>query len=462
MSSPHPLLAASASSYDLYNHEHSRPELDLRCSADLGVTRARVEEVHANLSGLPPPSNIRFDFIQVSDGECHINLSITTEELCDALQPTVGPGAAFTTHKVHPETFPLSNKRDIDQSQRPDSRPPKPSIKLIFVEDPNYGDEEFDHNTPSPSHSRPRLNATAIWLHLKLGLPMTFFDQLSPTLDFRWSGNSCFTKHDEAGKLVFLEGFYQNSHGLGTGPAYVYYAYSLRDPRTTTYVIYNITRSSRDIIVRCAQTQPSHVLLRPLIIDVFLADDLLKMWYQRIGVLRSKLIVYVGVISLSITPKVFGVALITECFSLKQESEVVISNFSMAQSTKVLQDLHSISQDLQIVRGNLLDLRDKIQYFLHIRQSYLNFPSSEFHPGQQNAHTSIAESLALLGNRIDVTGRWAGNYYERASIRINLFFNLTTQADSHTNLSIARMTTKISVATQKDSSSMITFVRHSR
>ncbi|KAF9036325.1 hypothetical protein BJ165DRAFT_1409085 [Panaeolus papilionaceus] len=76
----------------------------------------------------------------------------------------------------------------------------------------------------------------------------------------------------------------------------------------------------------------------------------------------------------------------------------------------------------------MLDLRDKLQFFHHVRQSYLNPTSSKFQT-DANAITSITESLALLGSGIDITARWARNYYERANIQINLFFNLTTQAD---------------------------------
>ncbi|PPR01783.1 hypothetical protein CVT24_001710 [Panaeolus cyanescens] len=400
----HPPSVTPPTDDTMFNHPTFRPELDIRCLYDLGSTSARIQEIEAQPLQIPPASTIRFDLIEITAAEdVSINPSIPAKELWEALE--------------HTNAHDKEHEQDTARSR----------LRLIFVEDPNYADEDHDAKPTLKKPSRPRLNDTAIWLHLKLGIPITFFQYLSPTLNYRMSGNCCFTKKDTTGQSIGLEGFYQNSHGLGAGPAHIYYSYSVKAPYTTTYLVYNVAKSARDVIIQCARMQNSHLLLRPLVVDVFLADDLLQLWNGKICTLRTKLILY--------------------------ESELIISNFSMAQSTKVLQDLHTISQDLQIVRGNLLDLRDKLQFFLHVRQSYLSMSQRQI---DADAINSITESLSLLTSRIDVTGRWANNYYERASIRINLFFNLTTQADSHTNLSIARMTTKISVATQKDSSSMIT------
>ncbi|PPR06326.1 hypothetical protein CVT24_001016, partial [Panaeolus cyanescens] len=310
----HAPLAGSTS----FNPTTFRPELDTRCLSDFGATSARIREIEAQPLQIPPESTIRFDLIEITAEDVSISLSIPAKELWET----------------------------IEHSRAQDEERARSRLRLIFVGDLNYADEVHEARPVSGKHSRPRLNDTAIWLYLKLGIPITFFQYLSPTLNFRTSGNT---------------------------------------------------------------------------------DDLLQLWNEKVGALRSKLIVY--------------------------ESDFIITNFSMAQSTKVLQDLHTMSQDFQIVRGNLLDLRDKVQFLLHVRQSYLNISQRQI---DAEAINSITESLSLLNSRIDVTLIWANNYYERASIRINLFFNLTTQADSHTNLSIARMTTKISVATQKDSSSMIT------
>lgn len=65
-------------------------------------------------------------------------------------------------------------------------------------------------------------------------------------------------------------------------------------------------------------------------------------------------------------------------------------------------------------------------------------------------------SLTFLLSRSDTWRRWVANYNERTKVRINLFFNLAAQSDSRTNLEIANLTSKISIETQRNSSSMIT------
>ena len=69
---------------------------------------------------------------------------------------------------------------------------------------------------------------------------------------------------------------------------------------------------------------------------------------------------------------------------------------------------------------------------------------------------SVQDSFAYIASKTNTLRRWVVNYTERTGIRINLFFNLATQSDSRTNLEIARLSSKIAVSTQRDSSSMIT------
>ena len=68
----------------------------------------------------------------------------------------------------------------------------------------------------------------------------------------------------------------------------------------------------------------------------------------------------------------------------------------------------------------------------------------------------IHDSFAYIVSKTNTLRRWVVNYTERTGIRINLFFNVATQSDSRTNLEIARLSSKIAVSTQRDSSSMIT------
>jgi hypothetical protein len=71
---------------------------------------------------------------------------------------------------------------------------------------------------------------------------------------------------------------------------------------------------------------------------------------------------------------------------------------------------------------------------------------------------SVDDSFHYIMSKTDTLQRWIGNYNRRTEIRINLFFNRATHSDSGTNLKIARLSSKIAVSTQRDSSSMITCV----
>jgi hypothetical protein len=70
---------------------------------------------------------------------------------------------------------------------------------------------------------------------------------------------------------------------------------------------------------------------------------------------------------------------------------------------------------------------------------------------------SVHDSFAYIVSKTNTLRRWVVSYTERTGIRVNLFFNLATQSDSRTNLEIARLSSKIAVSTQRDSSSMITY-----
>ena len=116
-----------------------------------------------------------------------------------------------------------------------------------------------------------------------------------------------------------------------------------------------------------------------------------------------------------------------------------------------MEELHRLSQHLHIIQGDLVDLQEGIQYLLGLHQCLMQLSNN-------TNDSSVRESLEYLLSKNSQILLWVKIYTERTGIRINLFFNLATQADSRINLEIARLSSKIAVSTQQDSSSMITCV----
>ena len=126
--------------------------------------------------------------------------------------------------------------------------------------------------------------------------------------------------------------------------------------------------------------------------------------------------------------------------------------FSPEQAPKAVEELHRLSKNLQIIQEDLTDVQDRIQYLFGVHGRLMQIPSQTNDP-------TILDSLEYLLSKTNKMKRWAKNYADRVVIRINLIYNLATQADSRTNLEIARLSSRIAVSTQEDSSSMITYVK---
>lgn len=127
------------------------------------------------------------------------------------------------------------------------------------------------------------------------------------------------------------------------------------------------------------------------------------------------------------------------------------------QTTRATESLHSLSQRMYSLQAHLNDLQDVMGHLVTIRHRRAFFISDRLeHEEDGNMVDSVAESMYFLQSRSDFIKRWASIHRERVGIQINLFFNLANQLDSRTNLDIAKLTSKISVSTQRDSSAMIT------
>jgi hypothetical protein len=118
-----------------------------------------------------------------------------------------------------------------------------------------------------------------------------------------------------------------------------------------------------------------------------------------------------------------------------------------------------MSQTWHIIYEDFADDEERLEFLLDVRKKYdaaCAQSQARGTTGSTTEESSVIESLTFLVSRNRVWKRWVANYNERTKIRINLFFNLASQSDNRTNLEIADLTSKISIETQRDSSSMIT------
>ncbi|KAJ3493736.1 hypothetical protein NLJ89_g10950 [Agrocybe chaxingu] len=310
----------------------------------------------------------------------------------------------------------------LDNTPREESKEAEP-LRIIFVEDEAYGDPSYLMKDTSRG-----LNKTACWLRRHFGVSLAFFQHISPKLGYRVTGNGCFTRYNSAGEPISIDGFYSNSGGLSLFPTHIWFSHSVLERNASSYIIYNSSPTAKHLIFQCAEMQGC-ALLRPFAIDAFMQEDYLEKWTTRLSELRPQLVHY--------------------------ENELTFSKFTPVQNSRSVEELHNLSQHLHVARDNFIDLKKKLNFFLDMRERYLELSQPHFTVPRQDL-TSVADSWALIGSRGDHGLRWAANYTERTSIRINLCFNLATQADSRTNLGIARLTGRISASAQRDSSSMIT------
>ena len=139
-------------------------------------------------------------------------------------------------------------------------------------------------------------------------------------------------------------------------------------------------------------------------------------------------------------------------YSWKENSS--ISDFSATENAEAVEHLHSLSQLLHIVRENLTDIQERLEYLCGVHRRLLGLLGNCHNPGDEEP---IADSFNYIKTSTSTLKRWAINYTERTGIRIHLLFNVSAQSDNRTNLDIAKITSKIAVTTQRDSSSMITY-----
>ena len=117
--------------------------------------------------------------------------------------------------------------------------------------------------------------------------------------------------------------------------------------------------------------------------------------------------------------------------------------------------LHGLSRTWHMLLEDMTDWHERTAFILDVQRQYLE-ACNVLGYDLLHAPPPTIDSLQFLLSRTNTWKRWVANYNTRTTIRINMFFNLATQADSKTNLQIASTSKMIAAEPRKDSLSMIT------
>ncbi|KAF8963524.1 hypothetical protein BDZ97DRAFT_1758596 [Flammula alnicola] len=305
----------------------------------------------------------------------------------------------------------------------PDTEKLQP-LRIFFVDD-------LDLQASDDGKSDPlEVNTTAYWMRQHLGVSPLFFNCIMFPRLIAKIGNASLVRR-ENGKRVALDGLYRFSSRIKVPVVtHVWFSHSLIQGRSSTYVIHQCPENAKKALLSYAQGKGhSSMLLRPMAIDAFLQEDCLHEWGQEIIYPRNLLVDY---------------------------ENTRISEFTPVATAQAVENLHGLSSQLHVIQEDLNDLLERLQYLNAVHQRLMDLSISIL--TDNDDIDSVPDSLNYLLSKTIILKRWAGNYSDRTGIRINLLFNLSTQADNRTNLDIAKLTSKIAVSTQRDSSSMITLV----
>ena len=128
---------------------------------------------------------------------------------------------------------------------------------------------------------------------------------------------------------------------------------------------------------------------------------------------------------------------------------------STGEKVAKIKQLHKVVREFRLFRDGLVDVKETLLSLDVAQTEY----SKSISPNTLKLDTeSVKESFALLTSKSNWMIRALTSLEDRASRKIDLQYNIENQEDNQTNLKIAKLTTDIAVYTQKDSSSMITWV----
>ncbi|KAJ3513698.1 hypothetical protein NLJ89_g2806 [Agrocybe chaxingu] len=294
---------------------------------------------------------------------------------------------------------------------------PQP-LRIFFFEDFGFLSQHAPDQYPYTE-----VNSTGHWMRQLFGVSPLFLTAATRTYG-EIRGNGCFVRRDAHSREVALDGFYHFSSGKGRSTS-IWFSHSLLKNGSSTYIVHKFPEDARGILLRCYQQCKPELLRRPLAIDACLAECILLHWER---------------------------AWDGHAAELKQYESEYKSTMTPSETAHAIESLHYLSRALYGLQGHLADFQDAIQHFFGIHQSLLRCAGTDMDEGID----SVKESFNFLQSKAHFVARWTGIHRERVGVQINLFFNLANQFDSRTNLEIAKLTSKISVSTQRDSSAMIT------
>ena len=289
-----------------------------------------------------------------------------------------------------------------------------PSLLMLFI---NF--------TPTPGGNRIMLasSETLKFLRDHFGVSLLFVDCLGPVQWGAKSGNACFNRYDDAGRVVQTDALY---HFLIEDRVCDIWFSRHHPTEKTTYIVSCCSTKAKLHIIQCAFGNDHLSLLRPMIVDTFLADAASECLKASLQSSRDVLMTY----------EYHGA-----------------SQLPTEPMQDTFQNLHQLSQSWHVLYENLNDNEEALAFVLEIHKQCSGPPWAQTSSFYQESNY---EAMQFLLTRNTNWKRWVGNYNIRTQIRINLYFNLASQGDNRTNIEIADTSKEIARATLRDSSSMIT------
>lgn len=243
-------------------------------------------------------------------------------------------------------------------------------------------------------------------------------------------GNGLFFPRDENGGYLKLDLFYR-CPSSGGGRAYIFTTYDFAKKLTTNL---------------CFNVQPNQMLLveKPGIRLVRSSSEELLTIHIR---LASQILQ-----SLNKEASNFRVLLLQD-----ENRQFSADPKAKSENLHRITQQHRIAQQLHIAVENFIDLEELIKFLIGASEKV----RLAIDPTPAAGTTNEADMLSYLLSKVHYSKRWVSNYRDRANIRINLAFHLSTQTDNNVNLRHARLArrdtklnTLIATLARRDSTDM--------
>ncbi|CAA7262137.1 unnamed protein product [Cyclocybe aegerita] len=400
----------------------THPEIEYR-----GVQDLKLEGLNDNrpLNGSGNSGNATFvDDLEVSPNGAQWKDHLEASEL-----PTMFPVSRISLHS-NPRTPFIFRKLEVTD-KRYENNPPGPKLRVFF-----FSDSGFLVECAGDSYRYSATNPTVQWMQQGFGVSSFFFKALVHPLWTPTHEHVSFIRRGKDGKSSSLDGFYQSRNPTGEPLHHaVWFSHSLTREQVSTYFVCNVPKEAKNTIRACSEECRYPLLLRPISIDLLFVEA--RLWTMQASLRES---------ATSILR-----------FTMWEEDRSLKSYLTPGKAATAITDLHDGSRVLHILGAYIGDLQDNLRFLFTIQQQLSALlPPGEGDQKDGSSSSSISESLEHLLRRTEHVMRWQNAHRKRFATQIALFFNLANQIDTRTNLQIAKLTSEISVATQRDSSSMIT------